>query len=109
VWRGKRHRLQEGEAGPFEGRDDLALVVEGIRDLMAMPSAGDLVIYGHHAPEGDVSYVAEIGAHAGTSPDEMQTFVVHPATIALPTPLTHPVPLYEHFASYRRSRPARAA
>ncbi|MGH7339487.1 MAG: alkaline phosphatase family protein, partial [Candidatus Rokuibacteriota bacterium] len=47
VWRGKRYRLTEGEAGPFAGRDDVALVIDGIRDLMAMPSAGDLVIYGN--------------------------------------------------------------
>jgi len=45
---------------------------------MAMPSAGDLVIYGIGASEGHVSFIPEMGAHAGPSADEMQTFIVRP-------------------------------
>ena len=30
----------------------------------------------------------------------MQTFILHPATVTLPTPLTHPVQLYPHFVRY---------
>ena len=78
-WRGKRYQLGESEPGPFAGRPDAALVVQGIADLMAMPSAGDLVIYGIDAPEGHVSFIPEMGAHAGPSPEEMQTFIVRPA------------------------------
>ena len=52
IWRGKRYRLTEDEPGPFAGREDLALVLAGIRDLMAMPSAGDLVIYGNDVARG---------------------------------------------------------
>jgi hypothetical protein len=100
-WRGKRYRLDELGEGPFGGRDDLALVSAGIADLMAMPSAGDLVIYGLEAPGGHVSYIAEIGAHAGTTTDEMQTFVVAPSGVALPEPLTHALALYPHFVRYQ--------
>ncbi len=99
-FRGKAYRLGDGEAGPFAGRADATLVVEGIRDLVAMPSAGDLVIYGIDAPEGHVSYIPEVGAHAGPSPDELHTFIVHAAGVTLPSPITHPVQLYEHFIRY---------
>lgn len=107
LWRGKRYRLEELGAGPFAGRADLDVVVEGVRDLMAMPSAGDLVLYGLGAPEGDVSYVAETGAHAGASPEEMHTFVLAPPGVDLPAPVTHAVQLYPHFARYQEG--ARAA
>jgi hypothetical protein len=70
---------------------------QGIADLMAMPSAGDLVIYGIDAPEGHVSFIPEVGAHAGTSPEEMHTFIVRPAQVSLPSPITHPLQLYDHF------------
>jgi hypothetical protein len=71
---------------------------------MAMPSAGDLVIYGIDAPEGHVSFIPESGAHAGPSPTEMQTFIVRPARAILPSPITHPVQLYDHFIKYQVSR-----
>jgi hypothetical protein len=104
-WRGKRFQLRESDPGPFAGRPDAALVVRGIADLMAMPSAGDLVIYGIDAPEGHVSFIPEVGAHAGTSPEEMQTFIVHPAHVTLPSPITHPLQLYDHFIRYQSARP----
>jgi Type I phosphodiesterase / nucleotide pyrophosphatase len=98
-WRGKRYRLG-AEAGPFAGRDDTALVVSSIGDLMKMPSAGDLVVYGIDASSGHVSYIAEAGAHAGPSPEELHTFVVAPPTARLPSPLTHPIQLYPFFVRY---------
>ena len=100
-WRGKRYHLSETEPGPFGGRADAALVVQGVADLMAMRSAGDLVIYGIDAPGGHVSFIPEVGAHAGPSPEELHTFIVAPAGIALPTPLTHPLQLYDHFIRYQ--------
>ena len=99
--RGKRYRLRPSEPGPFAGRADAALVVQGITDLMAMPSAGDLVNYGIDAPEGHVSFIPEVGAHAGPSPEELHTFIVHPAQVSLPSPITHPVQLYDHFIRYQ--------
>lgn len=87
---------------PFARRADRALVVAGLRDLMAMPSAGDIVLYGTGAPGGDVSFIDELGAHAGPSEDELHTFILHPPSVRLPAgPLTHPVELYPHFRAYR--------
>jgi hypothetical protein len=102
-WRGKRYRLGDAERGPFAGRPDAALVVASIRDLMAMPSAGDFVIYGIDSASGHVSYIAEAGAHAGPSPEELHTFVVAPPGAELPKPLTHPTQLYPYFARYVES------
>jgi len=99
-WRGKRHQLGDDDPGPFSGRPDAGLVLDGVADLMAMPSAGDLVIYGIDAPGGHVSFIPEHGAHAGPSPEEMQTFVVRPPHVSVPVPLRHPVQLYEHFVRY---------
>jgi hypothetical protein len=104
-WRGKRYRLHELGEGPFAGRSDLERVIEGIRDLMAMPSAGDLLLYGNGAAVGDVSFIPERGAHAGPSEDELQTFVVRPSSVTLPAPLVHPIQLYEHFMAYREATP----
>jgi type I phosphodiesterase/nucleotide pyrophosphatase len=99
-WRGKRYRLSVADPGPFAGRADAPLVISAIRDLMAMPSAGDLVLYGIDAAPGHVSYIAEAGAHAGPSPEELHAFVVAPPAAGLPEPLTHPIQLYPHFVRY---------
>jgi hypothetical protein len=107
VFRGKRYRLAD-EPGPFAGRDDLDVVVSGVSDLMAMRTAGDLVIYGHDSPDGNISYIPEIGAHAGPSVDELHTFIVAPSDVALPERITHPLQLYDVFIRYQRS-PVRAA
>ena len=103
LWRGKRHRLDELGDGPFAGRADLELVQAGIRDLMAMPSAGDLVLYGLEAPEGHVSFIGEVGAHAGPSEDEMRAFIVTPPGVTLPGAITHPLQLYPHFVRYQEA------
>jgi hypothetical protein len=103
VWRGKRHHLAGGEPGPFAGRDDLPLVVEGIRDLMAMRSAGDLVIYGNQSTDGNVSFIRELGAHAGPAAEELHTFIVSPPEAKVPSPITHPIQLYEYFLAYQRA------
>src|SRR5438445_5072223 len=102
-WRGKRYRLDELGLGPFGGRDDLPRIVEGLRDLMAMESAGDLVVYGIGAPEGNVSFVPEVGAHGGPSYDELHTFVIHPPTVTLASPIAHPTELYAHFMRSREA------
>jgi hypothetical protein len=100
-WQGKRYQLRDSELGPFAGRADASLVVQGITDLMTMPSAGDLVIYGINAPRGHVSFIPEMGAHAGPSPEELHTFIVRPAKVTLPAPLSLPVQLYDHFIRYQ--------
>ncbi len=101
IWRGKRYALADLGDGPFAGREDLRLVAAGIADLMGMRCAGDLVLYGEGSPDGDVSYVAEIGAHAGPSREELHTFIVAPAAARLPARITHPVQLYDAFIRYQ--------
>ena len=102
-WRGRRYALDDLRAGPFANRADVERVAEGIRDLMAMRSAGDLVIYGTAAEGGDVSFISEIGAHAGPSPDEMQTFIIYPRGATVPSPITHPTQLYPYFMRYQEA------
>jgi len=100
-WRGKEVSLDhDGSDGPFATREDRQLVLSGLRDLMAMRSAGDLVVYGIGAPESDVSFIEERGAHAGPSEHEMHTFFIHPAAVIVPGSLSHPIELYAHFAAY---------
>ena len=100
-WRGQAHRLADPESGPFATREDRAVILRDLTALMAMPSAGDLVIYGTDAPEGHVSYIDEMGAHAGPSPEELHTFVVAPSAAPVPASLDHPLQLYELFARYQ--------
>jgi hypothetical protein len=98
-----------GEAGPFADRPDREAVLGGLRDLMAMRSAGDLVIYGIGAPEGNISYVPEVGAHAGPSPEELHTFLIQPAHVEDKGPVRHPLELYDLFVSYQTERAPREA
>ena len=108
-WRGQQVSLEsDGADGPFADREDRALVLEGLRDLMAMPSAGDLVVYGIGAPESDVSFIPERGAHAGPSPHELHTFIIAPAAAPVEGPVRHPVELYPHFAAYHEQAPVEA-
>ncbi|MBI2204032.1 MAG: alkaline phosphatase family protein [Candidatus Rokubacteria bacterium] len=109
IWRGKRYGIDALADGPFAGRPDLDLVASGIRDLMAMRCAGDLVLYGLGATDGDVSFIGEQGAHAGPTVDEMQTFIVHPADAPVPSPVLHPIQLYDVFVRYRRAAQSLAA
>ncbi|HEX6776531.1 MAG TPA: alkaline phosphatase family protein [Methylomirabilota bacterium] len=109
-WRGREVSLDDDQAGrgrgsegPFAEREDRPLVLSGLRDLMAMRSAGDLVVYGIGAPGSDVSFIEERGAHAGPSEHEMRTFFIYPATVTVPEPLSHPIKLYGHFAAYREN------
>ena len=105
-WRGHRSVLARGEetraANPFALRPDRHLVIDGLCDLLDMPSAGDIVLYGTGAPGGDVSFVDELGAHGGPSPEEMHAFILHPRAVELSSQiLTHPRRLHAHFADYR--------
>jgi hypothetical protein len=94
---------------PFAGRADREVVIAGLRDLMAMPSAGDIVLYGTGAPGGSVSFIDERGAHAGPSEEELHAFILHPPTVRLPeVALTHPQQLYPHFLAYGETATAGA-
>jgi len=108
-YRGRQASLEPGSrGGPFDLRPDREIVLRDLSDLMAMPSAGDLVLYGIGAPGGDVSFLPEVGAHAGPSEAELHTFLLHSPSVTLPTEaLTHPIQLYPHFAAYRQGAPGR--
>jgi hypothetical protein len=94
---------------PFAGRADREVVIAGVRDLMAMPSAGDIVLYGIGALGGAVSFIDERGAHAGPSEEELHAFILHPPTVRLPeAALTHPRQLYPHFLAYGETATAGA-
>ena len=62
--------------------------------------------HGIDAPQGHVSFVSEVGAHAGPSRDELETFIVVPGGVTLPLPITHPIQLYPHFVAYQTAEPA---
>ena len=81
-------------------------MVGGVRDLVAMPSAGDRVICGTDAPEGHVSYVNEVGAHAGPAPEELHAFLIGPPGAHMPPAITHPIELYPLFVRYQGGAPA---
>ena len=103
LWRGESYLLEDAERGPFAGRPDRLSVTRGLAALMAMPSAGDLVVYGTGAPEGDVSFIDEVGAHAGPSSEELHTFVVAPVDVSLPAQIDHPLELYRTLIRYQPS------
>jgi hypothetical protein len=44
-----------------------------------MRSAGDVILLGTAAPGGEtIAFPFEFGSHGGLSPDQLDTFVVHP-------------------------------
>jgi hypothetical protein len=47
-----------------------------------------------------LSYIDEVGGHAGPSPEELHTFVVAPPDARLPARIDHPVQLDEVFIPY---------
>lgn len=52
------------------------------RDLLSLRSAGDVVLLGTGAPGGQtVAFPWEFGSHGGLAPDQLETFMVHPASL----------------------------
>src|SRR5262249_45108072 len=66
---------------PLFDRSDRALVVQGLEELLAMPSAGDIMIFGQYAAAGCVSFLGERGSHAGPSEEELYGFVLAPPRV----------------------------
>lgn len=86
---------------PLFDRPDRDLVVEGLRNLLAMPSAGDIVLYGHYAASGCVNYLGERGSHAGPSEEELYGFVMAPPGVEFDFgSVRGPADLYPLFAGY---------
>jgi hypothetical protein len=90
--------LVRGEKGPLALRGDRRLELDRpqdalalahaighplaavyARDLLRIRSAGDVILLGTAAPGGDtVSYPFEFGSHGGLSPEQLDTFMIHP-------------------------------
>jgi hypothetical protein len=90
--------LVRGEKGPLALRGDRRLELDRppdalamahevghplaavyARDLLRMPSAGDLILLGIAAPCGaTVAYPFEFGSHGGLAPEQLDTFMIHP-------------------------------
>ena len=70
-------RAQDALAMAHEVGHPLAAVYA--RDLLAMRSAGDVVLLGTAAPCGEtVAFPFEFGSHGGLAPGELDTFMIHP-------------------------------
>ena len=70
-------RAQDALAMAHEVGHPLAAVYA--RDLLAMRSAGDVVLLGTAAPCGaTVAFPFEFGSHGGLAPGQLDTFMIHP-------------------------------
>jgi len=96
-----------GPAGcPLFDRPDRDLVVQGLEELLAMPSAGDVILFGQYAPAGCVSFLGERGSHAGPSEEELYGFVLAPPRVRFDfESVSGPRDLYPLFTGYQE--PAR--
>jgi hypothetical protein len=89
---------------PLFDRPDRALVVQGLEDLLAMPSAGDAIVYGHYAAAGCISFLGERGSHAGPSEEELYGFVLAPPEVKFDFEgVSRPRDLYPLFAAYQET------
>lgn len=79
------HRVDLAEPGSLRGLVDVDYGPEVLRrylvEMLATPSAGDLVVYGAGVPGGDVAYAWEFGSHGGVGSGGVESFFVHPAHI----------------------------
>jgi hypothetical protein len=87
---------------PLFDREDRALVAKCLEDLLAMPSTGDVVLYGHYAPAGCVSFLGERGSHAGPSEEELYGVALAPPHVTFDfAAVSGPRDLYPLFAGYQ--------
>jgi hypothetical protein len=87
----RKHELGPSERGPFSDRPDGPKVIGGILNS-SEDADGDLVIYGNlRGLPGRLSLIHfQAGRARGPSADEIQTFIIRPEAVALPTELTPP-------------------
>lgn len=97
-----RTPLPPGPTGcPLFDRPDRELLLRHLGDLLAMPSAGDVVLFGHYTAQGCVSFVGELGSHAGPSEEEMYGFLAAPPSVPFDfAGVAGPRDLYPLFAGY---------
>ena len=90
----------------FEGREAETLVAY-LRRVVAMPSAGDLVLYGNEAGR-TIAFSWEFGSHGGIAADELDCFAIHPPEVELDfSSIRLPEQLHTWFVRYRPPLPAR--
>ena len=86
---------------PLFDRPDRAVVVRGLQELLAMPSAGDVILYGHYTASGCVNFLGERGSHAGPSEAELYPFVIAPTDVKFDfEAVSGPRDLYGLFIGY---------
>jgi type I phosphodiesterase/nucleotide pyrophosphatase len=91
---------------PVFDRPDRDIVVQGLQDLLDMPSGGDVILYGHYADAGCVNFLGERGSHAGPSEDELYAFLVAPPRVTFDfRAVTRARDLHPLFARYRAGSP----
>jgi hypothetical protein len=77
-------------------------VVAYLEELMAMPSAGDVMVFGHYAGPGCVNYLGERGSHAGPSEEELYGFILAPRGVGFDfEAVSGPRDLYRLFIGYQ--------
>lgn len=87
---------------PLFDRPDRELVVQALLELLAMPSAGDIVAYGNYTASGCVSFLGERGSHAGPSEEELYGFILSPPDVQFDfKSVSGPRDLYRLFIGYR--------
>jgi len=87
---------------PLFDRTDRDLVVREVQNLLAMPSAGDIVLYGHYTAWGCVNFLGERGSHAGPSEDELYGFIMTPPGVEFDfRSVDGPAGLYRFFLGYQ--------
>jgi hypothetical protein len=86
---------------------DPTLLATYLSDLVSMPESGDLVVLGWRGPGRDVvAYAWEFGSHGGVAPEELESFVVHPAACGFPFDrVVRPSELHGFFERAYRARP----
>jgi hypothetical protein len=92
---------------------DPGLLATYLADLVSVRESGDLVVLGWRGPGREVvAYAWEFGSHGGVAPEELDSFVVHPAGCRFPfARVVRPSELNRFFERAYRGRavtPARA-
>lgn len=92
-------RLDLAEPGALAGvlGYDGARLRAYLREMLAMPSAGDLVVYGAGVQGGDVAYAFEFGSHGGVGSGDVETFFIHPWHVPPGDGLQGPKELHRFF------------
>ncbi len=73
------------------------LLADYAATMLAMPSAGDLLVFGAGVPGGDVAYSWEFGSHGGLGRGDVETFFIHPARVRFERRVEGPLDLYRFF------------